>query len=197
MTHASSEKLHPLFLKLTGRRVLVVGGGNVALEKATALVGAGARVDVVSPEILPAFRDLHGSSVKLVERPFEARDVDGAFLVVAAATRDVNRAVRDAADARDKFVVAVDDPESATAYGASTLVRAGITVAVSSSGEAPALVALLRRAIERVLPDDLESWVETAKRARTRWKRDGVPMSERRPLLLDALNELYRERQAS
>jgi siroheme synthase-like protein len=190
LAHAGSEPLHPLFVKLSGRRVLVVGGGNVALEKARALVGAGARVDVVSPAVLPAFRDL---DARTIERRFDARDVDGAWLVIAAATPEVNREVKHAADARTTFVVAVDDPAAATAYGASTLVLSGITIALSSSGEAPALVALLRRAIEHVLPDDLDAWTAAAKDARARWKHDRVPLEKRRPLLLEALNTLYRE----
>jgi uroporphyrin-III C-methyltransferase/precorrin-2 dehydrogenase/sirohydrochlorin ferrochelatase len=66
-----------------------------------------------------------------------------------------------------------------------------VTVAVSTDGRAPALAGLLREALEAVLPEDLEAWTATAERQRAAWRADGVPMAERRPLLLRALNDLY------
>jgi uroporphyrin-III C-methyltransferase/precorrin-2 dehydrogenase/sirohydrochlorin ferrochelatase len=92
------------------------------------------------------------------------------------------------------FVLAVDDPTSASAYGAGVVRRGGVTVAVSTDGRAPALAGLLREALEAVLPDELASWTIEAERLRGVWKARGVPMAERRPLLLDALNQLYAER---
>ncbi|MGH6689954.1 MAG: uroporphyrinogen-III C-methyltransferase, partial [Gammaproteobacteria bacterium] len=59
---------------------------------------------------------------------------------------------------------------------------------------APALSGLLREGLEQVLPDDLDAWSERARTTRKAWREEGVPMSERRPLLLRALNELYGER---
>ncbi|HEY5949214.1 MAG TPA: hypothetical protein VIV40_27160, partial [Kofleriaceae bacterium] len=58
-------------------------------------------------------------------------------------------------------------------------------------GVAPALAGLLREALEAVLPEDLERWIEIAKAERIAWKQAGVPMTERRPLLLRALERLY------
>src|SRR5207245_1651558 len=70
--------------------------------------------------------------------------------------------------------------------------RVGVTIAVSTSGEAPALAGLLREALDSVLPDDLAAWMAEARRQRRAWRRAGVPMERRRPLLLAALNRLYR-----
>jgi siroheme synthase-like protein len=89
------------------------------------------------------------------------------------------------------FVLAVDDPSSASAYGAGTLRRGGVTIAVSTDGRAPALAGLLREGLEATLPDDLEAWTAEAERQRAAWRAGGVPMAERRPLLLRALNALY------
>jgi siroheme synthase-like protein len=184
----TSQSAFPLFLRLEGRRVLVVGGGPVALEKARALHLVGARLHVVAPEVVFELRSLAES---YAERPFEEGDVADAWLVVAAATAEVNRAVKVAADARHTFVVAVDDPDNGSAIGAAQLRRGGLTVAISSDGRAPALVALLRRALERVLPEDAAAWVALAERKRGSWKATGVPLADRRPLLLRALNALY------
>ncbi|HEY3122132.1 MAG TPA: sulfate adenylyltransferase [Vicinamibacteria bacterium] len=187
---APAAPLFPVFLKLAGRRVVVVGGGRVAASKTEALLRAGARVTVVAPEIRA---ELERTDLNLVRRPFEAGDLDGAWLVVAAGPPEVNRHVRAAADERGVFVNAVDDPETASAYAGGVLTRGGVTVAVSSNGEAPALAGLLREALEAVIPEDLERWLAEARIQRGHWKRDGVPMPKRRPLLLEALNRLYAE----
>jgi uroporphyrin-III C-methyltransferase/precorrin-2 dehydrogenase/sirohydrochlorin ferrochelatase len=89
------------------------------------------------------------------------------------------------------FVNAVDDPAHASAYLGGVLRRAGVTVAVSTDGHAPALAGLIREGLEAVLPDDLDRWMTTARRARRGWKTRRVPMPSRRPDLLAALNRLY------
>jgi uroporphyrin-III C-methyltransferase/precorrin-2 dehydrogenase/sirohydrochlorin ferrochelatase len=184
-------ELYPAFLRLAGLRVVVVGGGVVAASKLAGLLGAGARVTVVAPAIHDEIRAL---DVAIVERGFEARDLDGARWVVAAATPEVNREVAAAAEARGLFVNAVDDVASASAYLGGVVRRGSILVAISTNGLAPALAGLLREALEAVLPEQLERWVEVAQAARADWKRAGVPMAERRPLLLRALDKLYRPR---
>jgi siroheme synthase-like protein len=191
----------PVFLKLEGRRVLVVGAGPVAAGKIRPLVDAGAVVTVVAPEAVPEIESLAGSGngrtlVTLVRRRFEPGDVEGAWYVVAAAPPSVNREVAKAAEARCLFVNAVDDLESATAYAGAIVQKAGVTIAMSTDGEAPALVGLMREALESVLPEDLDAWMATSKRARREWLDAGVPMAERRPLLLEALNRIYERRRS-
>ena len=185
-------QLFPLFLKLAGRKVLVVGGGPVAAAKVAALRDASADIAVVAPEVEPGLAELAASgAIAIARRSFDAADLDGAWLVVAAATPDVNRGVAAAAESRRLFVLAVDDPSAASAYGAGTLRRGGVTVAVSTDGRAPALAGLLREGLEAVLPADLETWAAAADTQRAQWRAAGVPMSERRPLLLRALIAIY------
>ncbi|HET9314119.1 MAG TPA: bifunctional precorrin-2 dehydrogenase/sirohydrochlorin ferrochelatase [Vicinamibacteria bacterium] len=186
-----SDALFPLFLKLNGRRVLVVGGGRVAAGKLPALLAAGAQVAVVAPEVRPEFE---AAEVEIWRRSFEPWDVDGAWLVVAAAPPEVNRAVVAAASAQRIFVNAVDDVASASAYTAGVLRRGGLTIAVATEGRAPALAGLVREGLEAVLPDEIESWVTEARRVRERQRLAGVPFQQRRPLLLEALNRLYTDR---
>ena len=184
----------PVFLKLAGRRVVVVGGGPVAASKLRSLIDAEASVTVIAPEVVEA---IASAPVEVVRRPFRAEDLDGAWYVVAAAPPDVNRAVAAAAHERNLFVNAVDDLENASAYLGAVLRRAGVTIALSTDGEAPALVGLMREALEAVLPDDLETWMETARDARRQWLAEGIPMEQRRPLLLEALEKLYEKRRAA
>jgi len=186
--------LYPAFLKLDGLVVVVVGGGPVAAGKLEGLLVAGARVTVIAPQITQAIRELE--DVVLVEREFVASDLDGARWVVAAAPTEINREVAAAATARGLFVNAVDDTASATAYLGGVVRRGSpdaplVEIAISTRGVAPALAGLLREALDAVLPADLDRWIEVAKAERIEWKRSGVPMVERRPLLLDALNRIY------
>src|SRR5262249_41633273 len=186
-------ELLPLFLTLTGRTVVLVGGGRVAAGKLRQLVAAGASVIVVAPEIrdqlvqAPPARGT--ATVRL--RPFEPSDLDGAWLVVAAATPDVNSAVAAAAEERHLFVNAVDDPPNASAYLSGVVRRDGVTIAISTSGDAPALTSLLREGLDALLPRDLTAWMDRARAERVVWRRDVVPMDQRKPRLLHALNAIY------
>jgi len=186
------RELLPIFLHLRGRRVVLVGAGPVGASKLSQLLAAGADVRVVAPDVHP---DVAIAPVEIQRREFQPADLDDAWLVVAAATPDVNRQVAAAAEERRIFVNAVDDPPNATAYLGGVVRRDGVTVAISTSGEAPAIAGLLREGLDALLPPDLAAWMTAAREARVGWRRDGVPMEQRRPLLLDALNRLYAARE--
>ncbi len=183
--------LYPAFLKLEGRPVLLVGAGPVAASKLDGLLAAGAKVRVVAPEVRA---EIAGAPVEVAKRAFVPADLDGVYFVISAATPAVNREVREAAEERALFVNAVDDVENASLYLGGVLRRGGVTVAVSTDGRAPALAGLLREALEAVIPEEVETWVEEASRLRAQHKADGLPMAARRPLLLEALNRLYDNR---
>ena len=182
------EHLYPVFLRLDGLPVLVVGGGSTAASKLDGLLAAGARVTVVAPEISDAIRS---RDVTIVERAFRPAHLAGVRWVVAAATPDVNREVADAAAARGLFVNAVDDTAAATAYLGGVVRRGDVEIAISTGGLAPAIAGLLREALDALLPHDLDRWMDVAKQARAEWKAAKVPITERRPLLLRALERLY------
>jgi uroporphyrin-III C-methyltransferase/precorrin-2 dehydrogenase/sirohydrochlorin ferrochelatase len=184
--------MFPVFLDLRSRRVVVVGGGPVAAAKLDALLQAGADVTVVAPEVVP---EIERRDVTVVRRPFEESDLDGAWWVVATAPKEVNRQVLGAAERRQIFVNAVDDPEHATAYLGGVVRRDGVTVAISTDGRAPALAGLLREALDAWLPGRLDEWLAAADEARRHWKADRVPMAQRRPQLLETLNRLYEKRE--
>ena len=131
---------------------------------------------MVAPEIEPELAALaEKGNISLARRSFEASDLGGSWLVVAAAPPEVNRSVAAAAESLRLFVLAVDDTSAASAYGAGTLRRGGVTVAVSTNGRAPALAGLLREGLEAVLPDDLEGWTAEAERQRAALARRGRP----------------------
>jgi siroheme synthase-like protein len=184
-------ELLPVFLNLAGRPLLMVGGGPVAAAKLQQLLAAGATaaaIRVVAPSVDPT---IERAGVRIDRRRFEPCDLDGALFVIAAATPEVNRDVAAAADERRVFVNAVDDPANASAFLGGVLRRGGVTVAISTNGEAPGLAGLLREALDAVLPREIGVWLAESRRQRPLWRRDRVPMHARRPLLLRALNDLY------
>jgi uroporphyrin-III C-methyltransferase / precorrin-2 dehydrogenase / sirohydrochlorin ferrochelatase len=190
----AAATLFPAFLKLAGKRVVVVGAGPVAASKLEALLAAGAIVRVVAPDIVEAIAH---APVEIVRRPFVASDLDDAWYVVAAAPPEVNRAAAAAASARRLFVNAVDDPENASVYLGAVVRRDGFTLAISTDGRAPALAGLLREGLDALLPHDLDTWLRVAQTERKRWLAEGVPMEQRRGQLLVAINKLYEARESS
>ena len=181
----------PAFLKLGGRKVLVVGGGPMAAAKIAPLVQAGAVIHLVSPAICAA---VDTEAVTFIEeREFRPSDLDGVWFVVAAATPEVNRQVAFEAAKRQLFVNAVDDPVNASVYLGGVVRRGGVTIAISTDGAAPALAGLLREAVDAALPgeQEMETWITRAQDLRAVWRIDAVPMAARRPQLLDTLNRIY------
>jgi len=188
-----APELYPLFLKLAGRRVLVVGGGNVANAKLEALIGAGASITVVAPRILA---EVASRPVRCIQRAFRPSDLAGVWYVVAAATPEANQRVAFEASKRRLFVNAVDDPKRASAYLGGVVRKGGVTLAISTAGRVAALAGMLREAFEALLPDEIESWVMAGQSARATWQAQGVPHDERRPRLLSVLNALYGDRES-
>ena len=184
----------PVFLKLGGRKVVVVGGGSMATSKLAALVRSGADVTVVSPAFS---REIETSAVNLVRRGFQPDDLEGAWYAVAAATPEVNRQVAAAAEERRIFVNAVDDPANASAYLGGVLRRGDLTIAISTEGQAPAIAGLLREALDELLPKEIATWLEESQRQKLLWREERIPMIARRPLMLAALNRLYEARDKS
>jgi uroporphyrin-III C-methyltransferase/precorrin-2 dehydrogenase/sirohydrochlorin ferrochelatase len=171
--------LLPLFLKLAGRVVLVVGAGAVAERKIESLLEAGARVRVVAPHATDGVSALSARGrIAWESRAFVDEDVDDAWLVFAATSEgEVQARVARAAGERRVFCVAVDDPANASAYSGAVVRRPPFTIAISSSGATPALTRLVREVIEHLLPGD--QWVDRAKELRAKWLAEGTPMGER------------------
>jgi uroporphyrin-III C-methyltransferase/precorrin-2 dehydrogenase/sirohydrochlorin ferrochelatase len=138
----------PLLLDVSGRDVLVVGGGAVATRRVSGLLAAGASVRVVAPEVVD---EIESSSATTLRRRFDAADADGAWLVYACTSDPaVNAAVADAATARRVFCVRADDAGGGTARTPAVLRRDDITVAVNG-GDDPRRAVALRNAISLAL----------------------------------------------
>jgi siroheme synthase-like protein len=140
---------YPIFLDLTGRPVLVVGAGKIALRKTKGLIEAGAHVTVVAPEAVPEFSTL---PVRLLARRFRPSDLNGKVLAFAATNvREVNRRIGVEATNRGIPVNVADAPAECRFLVPARIRRDGLQLAISTSGRNPRLAAELRRQFETVL----------------------------------------------
>ncbi|WDS36067.1 NAD(P)-dependent oxidoreductase [Pseudoxanthomonas sp.] len=142
--------LFPMFSDLSGRHVLVIGGGEVASRKIDALLHAGARVRVHAHELAPAVAGhLQQQRIERLQGEFDPAWIDPCWLVVAA-TNDpaFNRRVAVAAGERMRWVNVVDDAELSTYQVPAIVDRDPVLIAISSAGAAPMLVRRLRERLE-------------------------------------------------
>ena len=153
--------LLPIFLKLEGRRCLLVGAGTVALEKIGSLLKTGLRLRVVAPEARAEVRELAAEGkLEWVQREFEAADLDGNFIVIAATdVPEVNAAVYRGAVTRRIPCNSVDDIPNCDFFFGSVVSRGDLQIAISTAGESPAVAQRLRREIDEQLPEDLGPWL--------------------------------------
>jgi precorrin-2 dehydrogenase / sirohydrochlorin ferrochelatase len=150
---------YPIFLEVGDRPVLLVGGGRVAEEKLFRLLDAGADVTIVAPDLLPSLRDaVDDGRAHWLERPFEAGDTTGAYLVMIA-TDDgvVNRAVADEARASGILVNAADDVANCDFILPSLVRRGNLQIASSTGGSSPAMARWLRERLEEFLTEDVSA----------------------------------------
>lgn len=149
---------YPVNLLLSGRRVLVVGGGRVALEKVRGLLAAGALVDVVAPEVIPELRAL---DVTIAERTYMRGELDRYWFVVAC-TDDptVNQQVFEDGEEARIWVNAADDPARCSATLPARLDRGDLLVTVSTAGRSPAFAAWLRDQLAEHLGPEHEELLE-------------------------------------
>ena len=153
--------LLPIFLKLDGRPGLLVGAGNVALEKLNTLLTTGLRLRVIAPEAGIEFRQLAAEGrIELLQRAFDPADLDGNFFVIAATDDpEVNATVYRESVRRGILVNSVDDRPHCDFYFGSIVRRGDLQVAISTAGESPAVAQQLRREIDALLPEDLGPWL--------------------------------------
>jgi len=171
-------------LDLSGRLVLLVGGGRVAARKIAALLEAGARVRLVAPELAAETQALCAQAgVELRRRGFLPADLEGAALVISATgDQALNRAVADEAGRRGLFVNVVDVPALCSFIVPAVLRRGDLVVAVSTSGASPAAAARLRRDLEGRFGPEWALYLRILKLARARLTALGRPAAENRPL---------------
>ena len=144
----------PLFYKVEGRQVLLVGGGQIALRKAKFLLRAGANIKLVAIEVCTELEKLLSASEhKIISRPYESDDINSVILIIAA-TNDLklNQQIAENAANKNIPVNVVDQPALCTYIFPSIVDRSPLLIAVSSGGNSPVLARLLRSRLETIIP---------------------------------------------
>ena len=183
--------LFPIFLKLAGRRCLVVGAGNLGESKIRGLLEAGARVQVVALEAGNTTAELADAGVITYERrSFEPKDLDDMFLVVAATpSTDLNETIFQEAQVRGVLCNAVDDPDRCDFYYGAVVRRGDLQIAISTAGHSPALAQRLRRQLEGQFGPEYGEWLEQLGSARKQLFATGIDPELRRNLLHEIASE--------
>ena len=178
----------PIFLKLAGRQCLLVGAGNVALEKIGSLLKTGLSLTVIAPEARPEVRQLATEGrLRWLQRRFDIADLEGNFLVITATdSPQVNAHVYQGCLERNILCNSVDDIPNCDFYFGSVVNRGNLQIAISTAGESPAVAQRLRREIDEQLPEDLGPWLENLGQLR-REVLEIHPRNEARKALLHQL----------
>jgi siroheme synthase-like protein len=172
-------------LRLEGRTSVVVGAGRIAAGKAAGLLRHGAQVVVVAPKAIRWIRE-QAQLGKLAwrRRKFSARDVRGAFLVVAATKSPAaNGAVFLACRARGVLCNVVDDPEHCDFFYPAVVRRGPLQIAISTDGNSPALAARLRKELARQFEPEWASFVEHIGKLRQQLQSAKLPLKKKRERL--------------
>jgi precorrin-2 dehydrogenase/sirohydrochlorin ferrochelatase len=153
--------LFPMFVKLEGKRCLVVGAGKVGEPKIGGLIETGACIRVIA---LQASETVQGwaqaGKISLELRAFDAEDLDGTFLaIVATASRVLNESIYREAQRRAVLCNVVDDPEYCDFYYPAVVRRGDLQIAISTNGQSPSLAQKLRQQLERQFGPGYARWV--------------------------------------
>jgi precorrin-2 dehydrogenase / sirohydrochlorin ferrochelatase len=180
--------LFPIFLKITARRCVVIGAGNLAESKIESLQAAHAKVTVIAPEARPRIVEWAAAGeIDWQKREYATGDLSGSFLVIAATdVPAVNRAVYTEAIQRNILCNAVDDPPFCDFYFPSVVRRGDLQIAISTAGASPALAQRLRKEINAQLPLDAGDWLTDLGNLR-REVTQMEPLNEERKWLLHQL----------
>lgn len=153
----SSNPLFPIFLKLKQKKVLVVGGGLIALQKLQGLVDTEAELFVIAPSIMPELRALEGvfpnkRKIEFIEREYQLGDESGFFMVIAATDLpELNNSISLRCQDQMILVNSVDEPDYCDFYVPSIAAAGDIKVAISTNGKAPAIAQRLRLDLEPLI----------------------------------------------
>ncbi len=180
----------PIFLDVTGRECVVVGGGEVAARKVESLLEAGARVTVVSPALSPSLEAMVSRRLTIhIAREYERGDINGCALVYAA-TDDpkLQRQLAAEAGALGIPINVVDVPELCTFIAPAIVKRGALQIAISTAGASPAFAARLRRKLEHEFGAEYAVTLDVLRAARRRLHADEMDPSDRMRRLKELAN---------
>lgn len=171
------NQLFPVFIKLNTIQTVLIGAGPVGLEKLSAILGNSpdAAVRVIGLEVMPELLLLAGDyeKVQVIQKKFEAADLDGADLVIAATNNaELNEEIRQLADERNVLANFADKPELCDFYLGSVVKKGDLKIAISTNGKSPTIAKRLKEVLTDGLPDELDDTLQNMEALRNTLKGD-------------------------
>jgi precorrin-2 dehydrogenase / sirohydrochlorin ferrochelatase len=181
----TERSLYGAFLKLTGRRCLVVGGGRVAERKVAGLLDCGAVVDVISPTVTNTiFKLVKNGTIRWFEKSYLSGDAAPYFLIIAAtSSQEVNRLVFEEAEQHGRLVNVVNDQELGNFLVPAMIRRGKLAIGVSTSGAAPAVAKRIREELEMAFGEEYAVYLDKLADVRGQLLRTVIDEHERTALL--------------
>jgi siroheme synthase-like protein len=179
MKKANQTPYYPMFLNISGRRCVVIGGGRVALRKVRALLEHGASIEVISPDLCPELIEMaEKGQIRTFRRNYRPGDLQNAFIAIATTNNgNINRQIVNEARSEAVLVNVADDPENSDFIVPSYARRGEVTVAVSTNGISPALARKIRTRLEKELGDEYASLAHLIGEVRAEVKRQGIKVT--------------------
>jgi len=173
----STNNLFPVFVKLEELKLLIVGGGNVGLEKLQTVLqnSPSTAITVVAPEIISAIRELTARhpNIRLLERRYHSQDLEYADIaIVAVNDRAVSETVAREARTRGILVNVADTPDLCDFYLGSVVRRGSLKIAISTNGKSPTIAKRLKEEIGNMIPDEMDTVLDNMQTIRTHLNGD-------------------------
>lgn len=173
----SRNNLFPVFLKLEELHTLLVGGGNVALEKLSAILknSPSAAITVVAGLIREPVKQLAAlhPNVKLIERNFRRWDLRGKDLVILATdNKELHKHIRNITRRKHILINVADTPELCDFYLGSVVTKGHLKIGISTNGKSPTMAKRLREYLGEIIPDDISDLLENMQKIRDQMKGD-------------------------
>jgi len=170
-TKKETNTLFPIFLKLEKMRVLLVGAGNVGLEKLEALMHNAPKteVHVVAQQVLPSFAAFaeQFDNVKVFTTNYDASFIDGCDIVIAAVNdHHLSAQIRDDAHSKGKLINAADKPDLCDFYLGSVITKGNLKMAISTNGKSPTVAKRLKEVFNEMLPEELDQVLDNLQKIR-------------------------------
>lgn len=167
----AQNDLFPIFLKLNTLDVLLVGGGNVGLEKISAMLqnSPEARITVVAPMILDSLREyIHNfEQVRIIEREFQEQDLDNRDLVILATDNPQLHADIKAITKQRRILCNVaDTPHLCDFYLGSIVQKGDLKIAISTNGKSPTMAKRIREFLDDIIPDNIQNLLDNLREIR-------------------------------
>lgn len=174
---SNKNKLFPIFLKLETLSLLIIGGGNVALEKLTAVLNNSpqTKIKLVAKEIIDEVNNLAvlHPNLKIIKKEFEAGDMDGVDLVISAINdKSLSQSIRDCAKEKGILINAADKPDLCDFYLGSIVQKGNLKIGISTNGQSPTAAKRIKEMLNEALPSELDELIQNLHQVRDKLQGD-------------------------